>query len=152
MPRRIETVSEFEREFSSPVRTVLGEVVKVGRNLYNKLVRNSRENISGAIRPTLEAADFVINDTDGSRLYVKMYKKSDGKKTYNVTVVNKQGEVEDYISSAHIKSENNLLNKIRNGAELSLPSERNPYGEISQTVPHRFPSTKIVELLKIGKR
>ncbi|WP_270569489.1 PBECR2 nuclease fold domain-containing protein, partial [Coprobacter secundus] len=128
LPRRIETVSEFEREFSSPVRTVLGEVVKVGRNLYNKLVRNSRENISGAIRPTLEAADFVINDTDGSRLYVKMYKKSDGKKTYNVTVVNKQGEVEDYISSAHIKSENNLLNKIRNGAELSLPSERNPYG------------------------
>ena len=128
LPGRIETVSEFEREFSSPVRTVLGEVVKVGRNLYNKLVRNSRENISGAIRSTLEAADFVINDTDGSRLYVKMYKKSDGKKTYNVTVVNKQGEVEDYISSAHIKSENNLLNKIRNGAELSLPSERNPYG------------------------
>ena len=142
LPRRIETVSEFEREFSSPVRTVLGEVVKVGRNLYNKLVRNSRENISGAIRPTLEAADFVINDTDGSRLYVKMYKKSDGKKTYNVTVVNKQGEVEDYISSAHIKSENNLLNKIRNGAELSLPSERNPYGRNLPNSPAPIPFDK----------
>ncbi len=127
LPDAISSIAEFEQEFSSPVRTILGEVVRIGRNIYNKLIRSSRENISGALRPTLESADFVINDVDGSHLYVKMYKKQDGTKTYNVTVVNKHGEVEDYISSAHIKSDNNLLNKIRNGAELSLPSKRTFY-------------------------
>ncbi len=41
------------------------------------------------------------------------------------------GVLENYISSVHIKSYNNLRNKIENGAKLLLPNERNTYEENS---------------------
>lgn len=41
------------------------------------------------------------------------------------------GVLEGYISSVHIKSYNNLRNKIENGAKLLLPNERNTYEENS---------------------
>ena len=135
LPPKIENISEFIVEYRSPVRTILGEFVQIRRETYNKIIKNSRKNVSGTIRATLENPDFVIKDTDASRLYVKLYKKYDGTETYNVTVVNKDGELENYISSVHIKTNNNLLNKIRNGAELYLPSKRNSYEVSSPNSP-----------------
>lgn len=87
------------------------------------------EKIVGGVLPTLQDADFVIKDTDGSKLYVKHYKNTENEYIYNVTVVNKSDEVEVYISSVHINSNNNLLNKIEKDAELLIPSKRTRYGE-----------------------
>ena len=127
LPDKKETAYDFDKEFATPVKTVLGEIVDVKRGVFNKIIRSRRNNISGALREVLEDADFVINDIDGSRLYVKMFNTADRNEVYNVTVVNKKGELEDYISSVHIKTDNNLINKIRNGAKLLLPSKRTSY-------------------------
>ena len=54
---------------------------------------------------------------------------------YNIAVVNKYGEVEDYVSSVHIKSDNNLRNKITKGAELLLPQERITDGILPRNNP-----------------
>ncbi len=124
IPKRISSAEEFKSIFSNPIKTFLNETINVKEGVFNKLVRNNRTNISGAIFPTLRDADFAIRDTDGSTLYIKRF-TGDNDHTYNVAVVNKYGEVEDYVSSVHIKNDNNILNKIRNGAELLLPNKRN---------------------------
>ena len=133
-PEKISSLAKFRDIFSKPIRTFLGEVIKVKDAVWNKVLRENRQNISGAILPTLQNADFAIRDTDGSILYVKRFLNSTGESTYNVAVVNKHGELEDYISSVHIKTNNNLLNKIGKGAELLIPENRNGYG-------HEVPSS-----------
>ena len=74
---------------------------------------------------------------------MKRYKNAENEHIYNVTVVNKRDEVEDYISSVHIKSNNNLRNKIEKGAELLLPSKRTRYGE--QAPSNSTPAAKVAE-------
>ena len=133
-PEKISSLARFREIFNKPIRTFLGEVIKVKDAVWGKILREKRQNISGAILPTLQNADFAIRDTDGSILYVKRFLDSTGEKTYNVAVVNKHGELEDYISSVHIKNNNNLLNKIEKGAELLIPENRNGYG-------HEVPSS-----------
>lgn len=130
LPRPLSTLESFREVFSRPIRTFLGELVKVKDEVFNKIIRERRANISGAILSTVENADFAIRDTDGSTLYVKRYKSDNSGNTYNVVAVNKHGEVEDYVSSVHIKRNGNLRNKIKNGAELLLPKERNTDGTL----------------------
>ena len=124
MPQKVSSLVKFMELFRKPVRTFLGEVVNVKEEVYNKIIREKRTSISGAVLPTLENADFAIRDTDGSTLYIKRFKSENNDNIYNIAVVNKYGEVEDYVSSVHIKSDNNLRNKITKGAELLLPQER----------------------------
>ena len=124
MPQKVSSLVKFMELFRKPVRTFLGEVVNVKEEVYNKIIREKRTSISGAVLPTLENADFAIRDTDGSTLYIKRFKSENNDNVYNIAVVNKYGEVEDYVSSVHIKSDNNLRNKITKGAELLLPQER----------------------------
>ena len=124
MPQKVSSLVKFMELFRKPVRTFLGEVVRVKEEVYNKIIREKRTSISGAVLPTLENADFAIRDTDGSTLYIKRFKSENNDNVYNIAVVNKYGEVEDYVSSVHIKSDNNLRNKITKGAELLLPQER----------------------------
>ena len=143
LPKSIETLQEFKRVFVNPVRTVLGKLIRLKDEVFNKMARNERSLISGSVLDTLQDADFVVKDTDGSHLYVKLYKNADNEHIYNITVVNKRNEVEDYISSVHIKSKNNLLNKIKKGAELLLPNERNTYGE--QAPSNSTPAAKVAE-------
>ena len=133
-PEEISSLARFREIFNKPIRTFLGEIIKVKDSVWNKMLRENRKDISGAVLPTLQNADFAIRDTDGSILYVKRFLNSKGEKTYNVAVVNKHGELEDYISSVHVKSNGNLLNKIENGAELLIPENRNGYG-------HEVPSS-----------
>ena len=130
LPNPLSTLESFREVFSRPIRTFLGELVKVKDEVFNKIIRERRANISGAILSTVENADFAIRDTDGSTLYVKRYKSDNSGNTYNVVAVNKHGEVEDYVSSVHIKRDGNLRNKIKNGAELLLPQERNTDGTL----------------------
>ena len=49
--------------------------------------------------------------------------------------------VEDYVSSVHIKRDGNLRNKIKNGAELLLPQERNTDGTLSRN--NSTPTAKV---------
>ena len=130
LPNPLSTLESFREVFSRPIRTFLGELVKVKDEVFNKIIRERRANISGAILSTVENADFAIRDTDGSTLYVKRYKSDNSGNTYNVVAVNKHGEVEDYVSSVHSKRDGNLRNKIKNGAELLLPQERNTDGTL----------------------
>ena len=130
LPSAISALDKFKEIFSHPIRTFLGELVKVKDDVFNKIIRERRSNISGAILSTIKNADFAIRDTDGSTLYVKRYKSNNSGNTYNVVAVNKHGEVEDYVSSVHIKRDGNLRNKIKNGAELLLPQERNTDGTL----------------------
>ena len=111
--------------------------------MFNKIIRERRSKISGAILSTIEDADFAIHDTDGSTLYVKRYKSDNSGNTYNVVAVNKHWEVEDYVSSVHIKRDGNLRNKIKNGAELLLPQERDTDGTLFRN--NSTPATKVVE-------
>ena len=67
-----------------------------------------------------------------SPLYIKRFKSENNDNVYNIAVVNKYGEVEDYVSSVHIKSDNNLRNKIKKGAELFLPNARTTDGTMSR--------------------
>ena len=143
LPAPINSLDAFKELFANPVRTVLGTLIKVKDGVFNKMARKEREKIAGAVLPTLQDADFVIKDTDGSKLYVKLYKNIENEHLYNITVVNKRDEVEDYISSVHIKSKNNLLNKIKKGAELLIPSKRTRYGE--QAPSNSTPAAKVVE-------
>lgn len=143
LPSPLSTLENFRKVFSRHIRTFLGELVKVKDEVFNKIIRERRANISGAILSTIENADFAIRDTDGSTLYVKRYKSDNSGNTYNVVAVNKHGEVEDYVSSVHIKRDGNLRNKIKNGAELLLPQERNTDGILSRN--NSTPAAKVVK-------
>ena len=132
MPQKVSSLVKFMELFRKPVRTFLGEVVNVKEEVYNKIIREKRTSISGAVLPTLENADFAIRDTDGRTLYIKRFKSENNDNVYNIAVVNKYGEVEDYVSSVHIKSDNNLRNKIKKGAELFLPNARTTDGTMSR--------------------
>ena len=143
LPSPLSTLENFREVFSRHIRTFLGELVKVKDEVFNKIIRERRANISGAILSTIENADFAIRDTDGSTLYVKRYKSDNSGNTYNVVAVNKHGEVEDYVSSVHIKRDGNLRNKIKNGAELLLPQERNTDGILSRN--NSTPVAKVVK-------
>lgn len=143
LPAPINSLDAFKELFANPVRTVLGSLIKVKDRVFEKIARRVREMVSGSMLSTLKDADFVIKDTDGSKLYVKRYKNAENEHIYNVTVVNKRDEVEDYISSVHIKSNNNLRNKIEKGAELLLPSKRTRYGE--QAPSNSTPAAKVAE-------
>ena len=135
MPQKVSSLVKFMELFRKPVRTFLGEVVNVKEEVYNKIIREKRTSISGAVLPTLENADFAIRDTDGSTLYIKRFKSENNDNVYNIAVVNKYGDVEDYVSSVHIKSDNNLRNKIKKGAELLLPQERITDGILPRNNP-----------------
>ena len=135
MPQKVSSLVKFMELFRKPIRTFLGEVVNVKEEVYNKIIREKRTSISGAVLPTLENADFAIRDTDGSTLYIKRFKSENNDNVYNIAVVNKYGEVEDYVSSVHIKSDNNLRNKITKGAELLLPQERITDGILPRNNP-----------------
>ena len=74
--------------------------------MFNKIVRHSRIEISGAVLPTLQEPDFGIRNADGNLLYIKRFGSGTNDSTYNVAVVNKHGELEDYICSVHIKNGN----------------------------------------------
>ncbi len=141
LPSKISTLAEFKEVFANPIRSAFNEVVKVKDEVFNKILRKSRLDISGTVLPTLQDADFGHHDKDGSILYIKRYKNAENEHIYNVAVVNKYGELEDYISSVHIKNDNNLLNKIEKGAELLLPNERNTYGQEAQS--NSTPTAKI---------
>ncbi|MGM9800337.1 MAG: hypothetical protein ACI30M_06610 [Muribaculaceae bacterium] len=141
MPDAIESLEKFKEIFSKPVRSVLGKDIIVKDSVSKKIIRNNRSNLSGTIMATLEDADFVIRDTDGSLLYVKRYLSKGNENVYNIAVVNKSGEFEDYISSVHIKRDGNLLNKIKNGAELLLPDKRD--GDGTKTRNNSAPGAKV---------
>ena len=147
LPPTIPTIEKFRQIFSKPIRTFLGELIKVKDNVYNKIQKEKRTRVSGAVMPTIKNADFAMRDTDGSTLYVKRFNNNTSDSTYNIAVVNKHGEVEDYISSVHIKRDANLRNKIKNGAELLLPNKRNGDGNIS-----RNNSTPDAKLGKISEK
>ena len=143
LPPTIPTIEKFRQIFSKPIRTFLGELIKVKDNVYNKIQKEKRTRVSGAVMPTIKNADFAMRDTDGRTLYIKRFNNNTSDSTYNIAVVNKHGEVEDYISSVHIKRDANLRNKIKNGAELLLPNKRNGDGTVS-----RNNSTPDAKLLK----
>ena len=149
MPQKVSSLVKFMELFRKPVRTFLGEVVNVKEEVYNKIIREKRTSISGAVLPTLENADFAIRDTDGSTLYIKRFKSENNDNVYNIAVVNKYGEVEDYVSSVHIKSDNNLRNKITKGAELLLPQERITDGILPRNNP--TPTANVTNISELSK-
>ena len=143
MPETVSSLERFKDLFRRPIRTFLGELVKVKDEVWNKILRNNRQDITGTVLPTIENADFAIRDTDGSTLYVKRFESERSGNLYNIVVVNKHGEVEDYVSSVHIKRDGNLRNKIKNGAELFLPQERNTDGTLFRN--NSTPAAKVVK-------
>ena len=149
IPPKISSFAKFKNLFKKPVRTFLGELVQVKDEVWNKILRNNRQDITGTVLPTIENADFAIRDTDGSTLYVKRFKGDGQKRMYNVVVVNKHGEVEDYISSVHIKRDNNLRNKIKKGAELFLPNARTTDGTMSRN--NSTPDAKVANYSETAK-
>ena len=149
IPPKISSFAKFKNLFKKPVRTFLGELVQVKDEVWNKILRNNRQDITGTVLPTIENADFAIRDTDGSTLYVKRFKGDGQERMYNVVVVNKHGEVEDYISSVHIKRDNNLRNKIKKGAELFLPNARTTDGTLSRN--NSTPGAKVANYSETAK-
>ena len=149
IPPKISSFAKFKNLFKKPVRTFLGELVQVKEEVWNKILRNNRQDITGTVLPTIENADFAIRDTDGSTLYVKRFKGDGQERMYNVVVVNKHGEVEDYISSVHIKRDNNLRNKIKKGAELFLPNTRTTDGTMSRN--NSTPGAKVANYSETAK-
>ena len=149
IPPKISSFAKFKNLFKKPVRTFLGELVQVKDEVWNKILRNNRQDITGTVLPTIENADFAIRDTDGSTLYVKRFKGDGQERMYNVVVVNKHGEVEDYISSVHIKRDNNLRNKIKKGAELFLPNARTTDGTMSRN--NSTPGAKVANYSETAK-
>nr|DAE39553.1 MAG TPA: cytosine DNA methyltransferase [Caudoviricetes sp.] len=149
IPPKISSFAKFKNLFKKPVRTFLGELVQVKDEVWNKILRNNRQDITGTVLPTIENADFAIRDTDGSTLYVKRFKGDGQERMYNVVVVNKHGEVEDYISSVHIKRDNNLRNKIKKGAELFLPNVRTTDGTMSRN--NSTPDAKVANYSETAK-
>ena len=143
MPETVSSLERFKDLFRRPIRTFLGELVKVKDEVWNKIPRNNRQDITGTVLPTIENADFAIRDTDGSTLYVKRFESERSGNLYNIVVVNKHGEVEDYVSSVHIKRDGILRNKIKNGAELFLPQERNTDGTLFRN--NSAPTAKVVK-------
>ena len=69
IPPKISSFAKFKNLFKKPVRTFLGELVQVKDEVWNKILRNNRQDITGTVLPTIENADFAIRDTDGSTLY-----------------------------------------------------------------------------------
>ena len=149
IPPKISSFAKFKNLFKKPVRTFLGELVQAKDEVWNKILRNNRQDITGTVLPTIENADFAIRDTDGSTLYVKRFKGDGQERMYNVMVVNKHGEVEDYISSVHIKRDNNLRNKIKKGAELFLPNARTTDGTMSRN--NSTPGAKVANYSETAK-
>ena len=150
MPETVSSLERFKDLFRRPIRTFLGELVKVKDEVWNKILRNNRQDITGTVLPTIENADFAIRDTDGSTLYVKRFESERSGNLYNIVVVNKHGEVEDYVSSVHIKRDGNLRNKIKNGAELFLPQERNTDGTLFRN--NSTPAAKVVKTDRLSQQ
>lgn len=143
MPEPISDIDTFRLIFDQPIHSFLGEAIKVKDGVYKKIVRENRTKISGTLLSTLKESDFAIHDQDGSYIYVKRFKSDNSGYIYNIAVVNKHGDIEDYISSVHIKNKGNILNKIRNGAELLLPNKRD--GDGSKARNNSAPTAKVVK-------
>ena len=143
LPASIQSLAEFQQIFAQPVRSATGEYLNIKSEVYNKIIREKRSAISGTVLPTIQNPDFVIKDVDGSTLYVKRFISTNSGNKYNIVAVNKHGEIEDYVSSVHVKRDNNLRNKIKNGAELLLPYERNTDGVNLRN--NSTPAAKVVE-------
>ena len=143
MPEPISDIDTFRLIFDQPIHSFLGEAIKVKDGVYKKIVRENRTKISGTLLSTLKESDFAIHDQDGSYIYVKRFKSDNSGYIYNIAVVNKHGDIEDYISSVHIKNKGNILNKIRNGAELLLPNKRD--GDGSKARNNSTPAAKVVK-------
>lgn len=114
----------------------MGELVKVKDEVWNKVLRNNCQDISSTVLSTIENADFAIRDTDGSTLYVKRFESERSGNLYNIVVVNKHGEVEDYVSSVHIKRDGNLRNKIKMVLNCSYRKNGIPTELCSETIQH----------------
>ncbi len=120
-PSPIATAEGFRKEFSSPIQTPIN-IINVNEGALKKLQNTNRMILSGTIKPTLTNPDIIIEDIDGSNLFVKVFKKPDGTTNYNIVAVNKNERGVEYISSIHPKTKNTLINKIRNGARVFNPS------------------------------
>lgn len=142
-PEQIHTIEDFRNEFNSPVTTPVNKI-EVKDNVFNKIIINKRIHISGAIRPTLENPDFILQDIDDSILFVKVF-NNEGKRSYNVVAVNKNDVFDEYLASIHIKSTSNILNKMRSGAKLLQPvsgfgDEGNPRNNLTP-----LPDDKVID-------
>ena len=139
LPEPIVESADFDKEFGAPVDTPISSVT-VGRGAFYKMVQNGRTELSGAIKPTLTAPDYIVKDGD-TFLYVKLYRNSSGDMVRNIVAVEKTNGELHYLASIHPKTDSNLKNKIKSGGllidHLSIRGEK---GEQPQGLQSELPA------------
>ncbi|GAB6393617.1 MAG: PBECR2 nuclease fold domain-containing protein [Treponematales bacterium] len=106
----------------SPLETVIVE-----KKIMNKLVRKHRQDILGAIRPTITDPLVIINENREGRkyhVYVKPFLDMLKDKEVMVAVVVHDDERGEITVSAYKRPDGNTLNKIKKAGDVAYEKAR----------------------------
>jgi hypothetical protein len=114
------TRENYDKLFpDNKVSTPIGEV-NLGKNQFEKLKANDRENLLGAMYQTLTDPIAVIKEKDNRgeiKLFSKSFKNDEERlKGLMSVVIDRNGT--KIIISTHRRKPNNIINKIKNPADL----------------------------------
>jgi len=114
------TLENYEKLFpDNKVLTPIGEV-NLGKNQFEKLKANDRENLLGAMYQTLTDPVAVIKEEDNRgeiKLFTKSFKNGEERlKGLMSVIIDRNGT--KIVISTHRRKPNNIINKIKNPADL----------------------------------
>ncbi|GAB6393389.1 MAG: hypothetical protein MdMp014T_2762 [Treponematales bacterium] len=95
--------------------------------IMNKLVRKHRQDILGAIRPTITDPLVIINENregKASRVYAKSFFETAKDREVVVVVTVQDGERGEITVSAYKRHINNTLNKIKKAGDIAYEKAR----------------------------
>ncbi len=109
--------ANFKNEFAKPIQTPIGQV-EVAYSQFYKLIAKDRERFWGLVRPTLEKPLLVIAHTDEAgrqrELFIKTFQDKKGV-LYFVSIAKEDKKAYFKMVSGHLKQQNSILKKIREG-------------------------------------
>ncbi|WP_457625061.1 hypothetical protein [Persephonella sp.] len=106
------TRDEWVKEFSSPIKTPIGEV-RMGDFQYEKMLDKRKRNLFPAIKPTLEDPLVIVKDKDGIVFIKPFIIKFNGEKRIEFISVKKKINGEDIIVSNHKIGDKKLENLLK---------------------------------------
>jgi len=121
------TRENYDKLFpDNKVSTPIGEV-NLGEHQFEKLIANDRENLLGAMYQTLTDPIVVIKEKDNRgeiKLFSKSFKNGEERlKGLMSVVIDRNGT--KIVISTHRRKPNNIINKIKNPADLLYEKQTN---------------------------
>lgn len=136
----------WEKEFpGNETLTSLGKF-SFGKDFYNKLAREKREDILGVIKPTIQNPEYIIVDKDYGVLFLKGFKSKKGLIFQSVLkyIDDRQtGTKQEMIVTSGERKPNNIKGKIETG-KLQIYSRSELLRRLSDNSSSSFQFTDAV--------